>query len=66
MDVAFSPDGKRLATGAWAGSWIQMWDGDIYRPLGPLNGVYSPTASLDYDPAGNRIASAHRDGSVRL
>jgi WD40 repeat protein len=66
--VAFSPDGKQIATGGFANN-IRLWDsatGQLIRTI-PLP---SPIWELAFDPAGGGLASAsfdiNRSGSADI
>jgi WD40 repeat protein/DNA-binding SARP family transcriptional activator len=64
LRLAFSPDGRRLATSAYDGS-IRLWDVRTHRELRsvPANTVAQGLAfSLD----GSHLATVHRDGTLRL
>ena len=69
--VAFSPDGKRLATasGRWQGvpkGWdgvpgdVKVWDTQTGQELLSLKGFAGPYPSLAFSPDGKRLASSHR------
>lgn len=64
--VAFSPDGRTLATGAADGA-IHLWDTDSARPLGPtLTGHSIIVRSLAFSPDGRTLASSSVDGTIRF
>jgi WD40 repeat protein len=70
--VAFSPDGKRLATScsplAREGDhFIRVWDVDTGRSLQELQGPSSWITALAYSPAGTQVAATgFGDGKVYL
>ncbi len=56
--VAFSRDGKRLASGTWRGS-IKIWDAEKGgKPLLPLPEDHYPVTALAFSPDGARLAQA--------
>jgi WD40 repeat protein len=61
--VAFSPDGKRLATG---GQGIKVWDAQTGQELLALKGHAEFVFSLAFSPDGKRLASAAYDKTVKV
>ncbi len=68
--VAFSPDGKRVAS---AGSGqintpgeLKIWDVATGREMLTLGGHNDRIGSVAFSPDGQQIASASRDGTVKL
>src|SRR6266704_2048339 len=65
MGVAWSPDGKRIASGSNDGT-VQVWDaangGHVYTYRGHLERV----VTVAWSPDGKRIASGSDDGTVQV
>jgi WD40 repeat protein len=67
-NVAFSPDGKRMASAS--GSWrtttytIKLWDVGSGRELRVI--TTDSISTLAYCPSGTRLASASLNGTIRL
>ncbi|MFI5397177.1 MAG: TIR domain-containing protein [Candidatus Binatia bacterium] len=65
FDYAFSPDGKRVLTGA-DDKTVRLWDLETGRCLRVLKGHTEPVWSIAWDTDQRRVLSAARDNSVRL
>ena len=62
--VAFSPDGKRLAS-ASEDKTVKVWDAATGQELLTLKGHTSGVYSVAFSPDGKRLASAARTGRSR-
>ncbi len=65
MKVAFSRDGKLIASGA-TDNTIRIWDVEARRELRTMAGHTSSVESMDFSPDGRLLASASDDGSTFL
>ncbi len=64
--VAFSPDGKRIASGS-LDQTVRLWDADTGQPVGdPLTGHTDSVLSVAFSPDGRRIASGSEDKTLRV
>jgi WD40 repeat protein len=65
LSVAFSPDGKLLASGS-ADHTVKLWAADTGEELRTLVGHLGYISSLAFSPGGTWLASGSLDGTVRL
>jgi WD40 repeat protein len=63
--VAFSPDGRRLAS-AGADGTVRVWDAESGREVATLRGHSGDVRTVAFSPDGRRLASAGADGVVRV
>ncbi len=63
--VAFSPEGKVLASAGWDHS-VRLWDRATGRELHRLGGHRDAVFSLSFAPDGKTLASAGKDKTLRL
>jgi WD40 repeat protein len=66
VSVAYSPDGKRLASGsgtydatkrAWVSGEVKLWDAQTGQEMRTLEGHTAQVVSLAFSPDGKRLAS---------
>ncbi len=65
MDISFSPDGRRLASGRSDGT-VRIWDMANGSEIRKLEGHKDWTLSVVYTADGSRIISAGRDGVMKV
>jgi WD40 repeat protein len=65
LNVAFSPDGKRLATASVDGT-ARIWDARSGEELRKLFGHTGWVFGVAFDPNGSTLATASEDGTARL
>jgi WD40 repeat protein len=63
--VAFSPDGRQIASGCMDGS-VQVWDTWTGRVLHALEKGGAVAAKLAYSSDGQFLAAGHHDGTIRV
>jgi WD40 repeat protein len=63
--IAFSPDGRRLATGSNNGS-VQIWDTTSRRPIVTETEHTDEVLAVAFSPDGRTLATGSADASVRL
>jgi WD40 repeat protein/serine/threonine protein kinase len=63
--LAFSPDGRRLATGCESDRIAKFWDTTTGQETLSLRMTEGPP-SIAFSPDGNRLASSHMDATLRI
>ncbi|MGD8404433.1 MAG: TIR domain-containing protein, partial [Anaerolineales bacterium] len=64
--VAFSPDGKTLASSGSLDGTIRLWDVESGEEIVVLSGHESSVHSVAFSPDGKIIASGSLDGTIRV
>jgi WD40 repeat protein len=64
-DVAFSPDGKTLASTS-SDNTVRLWDPATRKPLAVLRGHTDMVYAVAFSPDGKTLAGASSDNTVRL
>jgi WD40 repeat protein len=65
LDLAFSPDGRRLAS-ASADKTVIIWDTEKRSAIHHLQGHKEPVRAVAFSTDGNRLISGSEDHTVRL
>ncbi|MFB9709410.1 WD40 repeat domain-containing protein, partial [Streptosporangium nondiastaticum] len=63
--VAFSPDGRTLATGS-GDNTVRLWEAATGRTTATLTGHTEPVSSVAFSPDGKLLATSSDDKTVRL
>jgi WD40 repeat protein/class 3 adenylate cyclase len=63
--ISWSPDGRRIATGAFDSS-VRIWDGATGRPQIELLGHSGDVISAEWSPDGSRLVTAGSDGTAKV
>jgi len=66
IPVAFTRDGRRLATGGAGQQCPSLWDAETGQPVGAFSGQPNPVTALAFTPVGGQLASANVGRSVDL
>jgi hypothetical protein len=64
-DVAFSPDGRLIASASWDGE-IKLWGVETGREIRTLSGHTSGVESIRFTASGKQLLSAGWDGTLRV
>jgi WD40 repeat protein len=65
LSVAFSPDGRRLASAGGQDKTVRLWDSVTGKELAKMRGHENSVTSVAFSPDGRRLASASDDKTVR-
>lgn len=65
LAVAFSPDGKRLATGG-ADRLVRLWEVSTGKAIRTLRGHTMAVTAVAFSPDGRRLTSSSLDRTIRL
>src|SRR5436853_11850 len=64
--VAYSPDGKTLASGGYGDSEVRLWEAKTGEAVFKLSNHRGYVEALAFSPDGKLLASAGHDRTVRL
>jgi WD40 repeat protein len=64
-DVAWSPDGRRVASGSWDNT-VQVWDANSGSTLLIYRGHSQKVVAVAWSPDGRRVASGSWDNTVQV
>jgi predicted NACHT family NTPase len=64
--VAYSPDGRRLASASLGDHTVKVWDASTGQQLLALTGHRGAVNGVAYSPDGRRLASASHDQAVKV
>ena len=64
--IAFSPDGKVLASGGGAEKVVNLWNPNTGKLLRSFKAHHNNVSNVAFSPNGNFLASASTDGTIRL
>ena len=63
--VAWSPDGKQLATGSWDNS-IKLWEANTGKLQHTVQGHKNRVQKIAWSPDGKHLASCGWDGAIKI
>src|SRR5262249_44742112 len=66
LAVAYSPEGRRLASAGYEDRTVRVWDAATGQELLSLKGHRTEVFRVAYSPDGRRLASSGRDATVRV
>jgi WD40 repeat protein/serine/threonine protein kinase len=66
LSLAYSPDGRRIASGTEDSGDIGVWDAGSGLLLSMLKGHSASVDALTFSPDGSRIVSGSRDKTIRI
>jgi WD40 repeat protein len=64
--LAFSPDGKQIATADYVGKFLRVWDTDTGVEVLRLRGHEGNIPTMAFSPDGSRLTTGSSDGTVKL
>jgi WD40 repeat protein/DNA replication protein DnaC len=64
--VAFSPDGKKVASGHYFDKMVRLWNADTGEKIATLEGHENDVCGVSFSPDGKTLASAGKDNDIIL
>ena len=64
--IAFSPDGRRIATSGGPGETLKVWNADMLQELVAFDSPGFYHAAVEFSPDGNSILVKGGDSKIRI